>query len=48
MIMLNLSLSGCMTTATVADAAGSTVVSAGETIIDVIDIITPDIFTDDK
>ena len=36
-------LQGCATTVAVADAAGSTIVYTGKTIVNTIDAITPDI-----
>ncbi len=36
-----------MTSAAVVDTAGSAVVSTGETILDVVDLITPDILNDE-
>jgi hypothetical protein len=36
-------LTGCATTIAVADAVGSTAVYAGKTVVNTIDLITPDI-----
>lgn len=36
-------LPGCSTTLAVADAAGTTVVYAGKTVVNTIDMVTPDI-----
>jgi len=40
-------LSGCMTTVAVVDTAGGAAVSTGELVVDTLDLITPDIFSDD-
>jgi hypothetical protein len=42
-IILLLTLVNCSTTVAVVDVAGSTVVYAGKTIVNTIDILTPDI-----
>ena len=45
--VINLSLTGCMTSVAVVDTSTSAVVSTGEVLVDTIDFITPDIFDDD-
>ena len=40
-------LFGCMTTAAVVDTAGGAAVSTSVLVVDTIELITPDIFSDD-
>ena len=47
LLFLLVLLSGCMTTAAVVDTAGGAAVSTGELVVDTLDLITPDIFSDD-
>ena len=46
--VLILLLNACSTTIAVLDAAGTTVVYAGKTVVNTVDIITPDIVNDDE
>ena len=45
--LLMLLLNACSTTAAILDAAGSTVVYAGKTAVNTVDMITPDIVNDE-
>jgi len=47
LLILILGTTGCATTVAVVDAAGSTVVYAGKTVVNTIDAITPDIVNGD-
>lgn len=47
LLILILGTTGCATTVAVVDAAGSTVVYAGKTVVNTIDAITPDIINGD-
>lgn len=42
-LVILLALTGCATTVAVVDAAGSTAIYAGKTVINTIDAITPDV-----
>jgi uncharacterized protein YceK len=46
--VLILLLNACSTTIAVLDAAGTTVVYAGKTVVNTVDMITPDIVNDDE
>ena len=43
LLFLLLLSAGCATTVAVADAAGSTIVYAGKTVVNTVDMLTPDI-----
>jgi hypothetical protein len=45
--VLMLLLNACSTTAAILDAAGTTVVYAGKTAVNTVDMITPDIINDE-
>jgi uncharacterized protein YceK len=45
--VLILLLNACSTTIAVLDAAGTTVVYAGKTVVNTVDMITPDIINDE-
>jgi hypothetical protein len=45
---LILLLNSCSTTVAILDAAGTTVIYAGKTVVNTIDMITPDIVNDDE
>ena len=45
--VLILLLNGCSTTVAILDAAGTTVVYAGKTVVNTVDMITPDIINDE-
>lgn len=47
LLIMILGITGCATTVAVVDAAGSTVVYAGKTVVNTIDAITPDIVNGD-
>jgi len=47
LLIMILGATGCATTVAVVDAAGSTVVYAGKTVVNTIDAITPDIVNGD-
>ena len=44
--MVLLALTNCATTVAVVDVVGSTVVYAGKTVVNTIDLLTPDIIND--
>ena len=46
--VLILLLNACSTTAAILDAAGTTVVYAGKTVVNTVDMVTPDIVNDDE
>ena len=46
--VLILLLNACSTTAAILDAAGTTVVYAGKTAVNTVDMLTPDIVNDDE
>ena len=45
--VLILLLNGCSTTVAILDAAGTTVVYAGKTVVNTVDMVTPDIVNDE-
>jgi hypothetical protein len=46
--VLILLLNACSTTTAILDAAGTTVVYAGKTVVNTVDMVTPDIVNDDE
>jgi hypothetical protein len=45
--VLILLLNACSTTAAILDAAGTTVIYAGKTVVNTVDMVTPDIVNDE-
>ena len=45
--VLILLLNACSTTAAILDAAGTKVISAGKTVVNTVDMVTPDIVNDE-
>jgi len=45
--ILILILSACSTTAAILDVAGTTVIYAGKTVVNTVDMVTPDIVNDE-
>ncbi|MDC0575218.1 hypothetical protein OAO51_00740 [Nitrosomonadaceae bacterium] len=45
--LLILILSACSTTAAILDVAGTTVIYAGKTVVNTVDMVTPDIVNDE-
>jgi hypothetical protein len=45
-LIMTVILSGCTTTAAIVDVTASTVIYAGKTVVNTIDMVTPDIIND--